>query len=102
MPPCDAVIEHLPAAINVAVVPETVQIELLFDANETAKPELAVALKFNGVPTVCAAMAPKLIVCAVFAGCELPPDNVAAKTVTLRLAGNVRLLTVLLEFRANE
>ena len=66
MPPCDAVIEHEPAATNVTVVPEIVQTELLFDANDTTKPELAIALKLSGVPTVCVAIAPKVIVCTVF------------------------------------
>jgi hypothetical protein len=41
-----------PAAMNVAVVPETVQTEDAVETKLTAKPELAEAESVSGVPTV--------------------------------------------------
>lgn len=43
---------QVPAAINVAVVPETVQMLVVVDVKVTAKPELAVAESDSGTPTV--------------------------------------------------
>jgi hypothetical protein len=54
---------QVPAAAKVAVLPETVQTPVVDDAKLTANPELAVALKVSGVPTVCVAIAPRVIVC---------------------------------------
>jgi hypothetical protein len=45
-----AVIEHVPTATSVTVTPETVQTDAVFEANVTARPELAVALSANGAP----------------------------------------------------
>jgi hypothetical protein len=47
------------------VLPETAQTLVVEEAKPTASPELAVALKLNGVPTVCVAIAPKVIVCGL-------------------------------------
>jgi len=43
---------QVPAARNVAVVLETVQMLVVVEAKLTAKPELAVAESARGVPTV--------------------------------------------------
>jgi len=56
------VIEQLPAARNVAVVPDTVQMVGVVDAKLTARPELAVAESVRGVPTVCAGIVGKVMV----------------------------------------
>jgi len=56
---------QVPAVRKVAVVPLTVQAPVVCEANETGKPELAVATSVSGVPTVCVPTAAKLIVCAV-------------------------------------
>jgi hypothetical protein len=53
--------EHIPAALKEAVVPVTEQTPL--PAKLTVKPELAVALRVSGVPTVCAPGLAKVIVC---------------------------------------
>jgi hypothetical protein len=44
-----AVIEQVPAASTVTVVPLTVQMLAVFEAKVTVRPELAVALTVNGV-----------------------------------------------------
>jgi len=54
---------QVPLAMNVAVVPETVQTLVVVDVKATASPDVAVADSVNGVPTVCAEIAEKLIVC---------------------------------------
>ena len=54
---------HVPAAINVAVVPLTVQTPVVCEANATDSPELAVAVRVKGVPTVCVAGVLNVIVC---------------------------------------
>jgi len=53
---------QVPLAMNVAVVPETVQTLVVVDVNVTASPDVAVAERVSGVPTVCAEIAGKLIV----------------------------------------
>jgi hypothetical protein len=78
LPACEAVIEQVPAAINVAVVPLTVQTVCVVDAKLTVSPELAVAANVRGVPTVCVAGVAKVIVCAA---------GVAASTVKLLVTG---------------
>ena len=55
---------QVPEAMNVAVVPETVQMLVVVDAKPTARPELAVAESVSGVPTVCVGIAGKVMVCA--------------------------------------
>ena len=55
---------QVPAAMKLAVTPETVQTAEVVEAKLTAKPELADAERAKGVPTVWAGMAPKLMVCA--------------------------------------
>jgi len=52
-----------PAALNVAVVPETVQMPVVVDVNLTGKPELAEAESVSSVPTVCAGIVGKVMVC---------------------------------------
>jgi hypothetical protein len=44
LPACEAVIEQVPTAMNVAVVPLTVQVCGVSDAKATGSPELAVAM----------------------------------------------------------
>ncbi len=56
---------HVPAPANVAVVPLTVQIPVVVDANETASPELAVAESAKGDPTVCVPGLAKAMVCVL-------------------------------------
>jgi hypothetical protein len=65
LPPCVAWIVQVPAALNVAVVPLTAQMLAVVEVNETVRPELAVALSVNGVPTVCVPGLAKVMVCAV-------------------------------------
>lgn len=65
LPACEAVIEQVPAAIKVAVVPLTVQTVCVVEAKLTAKPEVAVAVSVSVVPTVCEAMESNVIFCAV-------------------------------------
>ena len=72
LPACDAVIEHGPAAMNVAVVPLTVHVVCVVDAKLTVSPELAVATSVNGFPTVCAPGLAKVIVCDCSATAEYP------------------------------
>jgi hypothetical protein len=56
---------QVPLAINEAVVPDTVHTLEVDEAKATVKPELAVALNAAVVPAVCAAIAGKLMVCAL-------------------------------------
>jgi hypothetical protein len=66
---------QVPAAINVAVVLETVQMLAVVDVKVTAKPELAVAESDNGIPTVCVPGFVKVMVCntcATVTGDEVP------------------------------
>ena len=55
---------QVPAAINVAVVPETVQTLVVAEVKVTVRPELAVAESVSGVPTVCGPGLAKVMVCA--------------------------------------
>jgi hypothetical protein len=63
----------------VAVVPETVQTLAVVEAKLTARMELAVAESVSGVPTVCAAIGPKVIVWARPFTVKLCETGVAAK-----------------------
>jgi hypothetical protein len=56
---------QVPEAINVAVVPETVQILVVVEEKVTAKPDVAVAESVSGVPTVWVPGVGKLMVCGV-------------------------------------
>jgi len=59
------VIEHVPAVIKVTVAPETVQTEVVVEANVTASPELALALSGGGVElSDCVPGGTNVIVCA--------------------------------------
>ena len=55
---------QLPDAINVAVVPETVQTVGVAEVNATVRPELADAESVSGVPTVCVPGLVKVMDCA--------------------------------------
>ena len=50
--------------MNVAVVPETVQMLVMVEVKLTPRPELAVAESVSGVPTVCVPGFAKVMVCA--------------------------------------
>jgi hypothetical protein len=56
---------QIPEAINVAVVPETVQMLVVVEVKATGRPELAVAESASGEPTVCAGIVGKVMVCAL-------------------------------------
>ena len=64
--------------MNVAVVPETVHTLVVVDVKLIARPEVAVADSVRGVPTVCAAIVGKLIVCALPFTAKLCGTMVAA------------------------
>lgn len=65
LPDCEALMVQVPAATRVTVVPLTVQIDGVLDANCTARPELAVAVSAGGATiSVCAGGALKLMLCA--------------------------------------
>ena len=64
MPAWLASMVQVPAVRNVAVVPETVHMLVVVEVKLTARPELAVAESVSGVPTVCAAIVGKVMVCA--------------------------------------
>jgi hypothetical protein len=72
---------QVPAAVNVAVVLVTAQIAVVVDVKDTAKPELAVAERVSGVPTVCVPGLAKVMVCATGAALtvKLSETGVAAK-----------------------
>jgi hypothetical protein len=63
---------------NVAVVPETVQTLVVVETKLTVRPEVAVAESVSGVPTVWAAIGPKLIVCSMPLTVKLRGTIVAA------------------------
>ena len=69
---------QVPAAMNVAVVPLTVQMLVVCEAKLTVNPELAVATSVSGVPTVCVPGLLKVIVCG---------SKLIAFTVKLRDTG---------------
>jgi hypothetical protein len=83
LPPCEAWIVHVPAMRKVAVVPLTVQTLVVCDANVTASPEVAVAVRVKGVPTVCVAGVLKVIVCGCPLTVKLWDTGVAAAQVVL-------------------
>ena len=56
---------QVPEAMNVAVVPETVQTLVVIEVNPTARPDVAVAKSVSGVPTVCVPGLEKAMVCVV-------------------------------------
>ena len=59
-----AVIEPVPVVSRVTAVPDTVQTEVLFDANATVSPEVEVALSAGGVePSAWVLNGPNVIVC---------------------------------------
>ncbi len=65
MPATLASIVQVPAAPNVAVVPETVQTLGVAEVKEAVRPELAVAESVSGAPAVCVPGLSKVMVCAV-------------------------------------
>ncbi len=84
---------QVPVATNVAVVPDTVQTDVLLEAKATVRRELAEALKVSGVPTCCALMLPKVIVCALGAALtvKLCVTGAAAEYVLLPACDAVML-----------
>ena len=73
MPGCIAVMPHVPAARNVAVVPDTVHTAVVDEPKVTANPELALADNASGVPTVWVPGATNVMVCACCVlGCNRP------------------------------
>ena len=54
---------QVPAAFSVAIAPDTAQTTVSVDAKLTGNPELAVAFNAIDAPTVCVAIAAKVIVC---------------------------------------
>jgi hypothetical protein len=71
---------QVPAAMNEAVVPLTAQIAVVVDVKDTARPELAVAERVSGVPTVCVPGLAKVIFWAMGAALtvKLSETGVAA------------------------
>jgi hypothetical protein len=69
---------QVPVVSMVAVVPETVQTLAVVEAKLTAKLELAVAESVSGVPTFCAGIAPKVMVCEAALTVKLCETGVAA------------------------
>jgi hypothetical protein len=64
--------EQVPNASRVSEEPDTVQAEVVFEASETPRPELAVALTVNGAGlNDRSLMLPKLIVCGALATVKL-------------------------------
>ena len=91
---------QLPAPTKRATVPLTVHTAEVVDANDTARPELDVALRLSGAtPTDWPAGAVKLIVCATgwALGLSLPPQAPSASiapsaTAHARFFGTVWLM----------
>src|SRR5271157_2790819 len=85
LPACVAWIVQAPAAMNVAVVPLTVQTLAVVEAKDTVRPELAVAESVSGFPTVCVPGLAKVMVCAIGAALtvKLCETGVAAAYVLL-------------------
>jgi hypothetical protein len=86
LPACEAWIVHVPADTNVAVVPLTVQMAVVCGTNVTVKPEVAVATKVSGVPTVWVPGFANVIVCDLGAAAftvKLCETGVAAAYVLL-------------------
>lgn len=78
-PGCDAVMMQVPGATNVSVVPLTVHTEEVLELNCTAKPELAVADKADGVtPMVCALGCVKVMLWVACATAKFCATGVAA------------------------
>jgi hypothetical protein len=63
-PACEAMTPQLPTFRNVTNEPLMLQLPFGTIVKLTGRPELAVALTVSVVPTVCAGIAPKVIVCA--------------------------------------
>ncbi len=78
LPACEAWIEHMPAASVVVVAPETEQMVGVFEAKLTASPELEDAVRLSDPPTVCAGMAPNVIVWDLSPTLKLCVTGVAA------------------------
>jgi hypothetical protein len=63
LPACEAITPQLPTFRNVTTLPLTLQLPFGTTVKLTGRPELAAALTVRVVPTVCAGMAPKAMVC---------------------------------------
>jgi len=73
--------KHIPLASSVAVVPATVQIAGERDVKLTGSPELAVADRATGVPTIWAVIGAKVIVWVCKWTAKLRVTNAAAAYV---------------------
>src|ERR1700691_2255178 len=71
-----AVMLQVPASRNVMFAPDTVQTLVVVDAKATVKPEVAVAVSVNGVPTTCVPGLLKVMVC-VGSGARIAMVSVA-------------------------
>ena len=71
-------IEQVPPAMNVAVLPETVQMLVVVDLKLTANPELAVAESVKVVPSSCDRIFGKVMVWLALVTAKLCETAVAA------------------------
>jgi hypothetical protein len=69
---------QVPAAKNEAVPAETVHTLVVAEVKVTGRPELAVALKMSGVPTVWEAIALKVMVCGLTTANDCEIEGAAA------------------------
>jgi hypothetical protein len=69
---------HVPAMVNVAVVPLTVQTAMVWELKPTVRPEVAVALSVSDVPAVCVPGLLKVIACVAWTTLKLCGLPVAA------------------------
>jgi hypothetical protein len=80
----------VPAAIKLAVVPETVQTADVVEAKLTVRPELAVAESVSCVPAGCVEIVPKVMIwlCTVGVVPLLPPQADKRRAIgRVRIAG---------------
>jgi hypothetical protein len=70
--------EQVPVAMNDAVLPETVQTDVVVDLNATGKPELADATRFKVAPGAWVAIFGKVMVWLALVTAKLCETGVAA------------------------
>lgn len=79
LPACEAVMVQFPEAIKEAMLPVTVQTEVVEDVKLTGKPELAVAFSVSGVPAVWVEMGLNVMLCAIGLTANVCATGVAAE-----------------------
>ena len=79
MPLALALIVQVPAATNVVVIPETVQMLGVVEVKETVRLESAVAESVSGAPTVCVPGLLNVMVCVVLPMTVPLPQPVASR-----------------------